>query len=90
MYSSVTGDIKKLEVGELVIYLVRSSLVLGIKLAKLGPTFRKCWLNCSAISDGLVNILSFLLILVGYMWPLDFLLINVPINFPVVYRLFLH
>ena len=68
--------------GELVMYLVGSSLVLGIELAKLEPTFRK--------SNGLVNILSFLLILVGYMWPLDFLLINVPINFQVVFRLFLH
>jgi hypothetical protein len=33
---------QKLEIGELVMYLVGSSLQFGFELAILGPTFTKC------------------------------------------------
>ena len=45
-----TGDITKLEVGELSIRLVGLPFTLGILLARLCPTLTKCSLNSLAMS----------------------------------------
>ena len=58
-------------------------------LSRLGPTLIKYLLNSSVMSNLLVKVLLFILILEGRDCPFAFRLIKVPISFYVAFKLFL-
>ena len=86
----MTEDLTKLDYGVFLVNCIAFSLFCGVILSSCGPMLIKYLINSSQISVFSVYILLFLSNLDGVVHPVGFRFINIPINFHVAFKLFLH